>query len=60
MYKAQRYYLPKGIIKNCNVINRKNLYDKPTDSDVKRYKEIRKLTKGQGEDCTTGYLLDYD
>ena len=38
----------------------KNFYDQPTDSDVKRYKEIRKLTTGQGEDYTTGCLLDYD
>ena len=27
---------------------------------MKRYKEIRKLTTGQGEDYTTGCLLDYD
>ena len=30
------------------------------DSDTKRYEEIRKLTTGQGEDYTTGCLLDYD
>ena len=29
------------------------------DSDKKRYEEIRKLTTGQGEDYTTGCLLDY-
>ena len=28
-------------------------------SDIKRYEEIRKLTTGQGEDYTTGCLLDY-
>ena len=27
---------------------------------MKRYEEIRKLTTGQGEDYTTGSLLDYD
>ena len=27
---------------------------------MKRYKEIRKLIIGQGEDCTTGCLLGYD
>ena len=32
----------------------------PIDSDIKRYKEIRKLTTGQGEDYTTGCLLDYE
>ena len=30
------------------------------DSDIKQYKEIRTLTKGQGEDYTTGCLLDHD
>ena len=35
-------------------------YDQTTDSDIKRYEEIWKLTTGQGEDDTTGCLLDYD
>ena len=26
----------------------------------KRWKIIKNLAKGQGEDCTTGYLLGYD
>ena len=58
-FKDQRYYLPKGIIKNDNnIINGKNFYDLPIYSDIKRYKEIRKLTAGQGEDYTTGCLLN--
>ena len=45
-YKARRYYLPKGVIKNYNVIiNGKNFYDHHIDSDIKRYEEI-KLTTG--------------
>ena len=36
----------------------KNFFDQSIDSDIKRYKEIRKLTTGQGEDYTTGYLLE--
>ena len=60
IFKAKRYYLPKGIIDNYNVIiNGKNFYDQVIYSDIKRYGEIRKLTTGQGEDYTTGYLLDY-
>ena len=62
-FKAKRYYLPKGIIKNYNVIsNRKNFYDQAMYSNIKQYEEIRTLTltTGQGEDCTTGCLLDYD
>ena len=27
-------------------------------SDIKRYEEIRKLTTGQGENYTSGFLLD--
>ena len=40
-------------------IIRKNFYDQLIDSDIKRYKEIRNLTTGQGKDHTTGCLLDY-
>ena len=54
-FNAWKYYSLKGIIKNHNVIiNGKNFYDQPVDSDIKRYEEIRKLTTEQGEDCTTG------
>ena len=30
------------------------------DSDIKRYEKIKTLTTGQGEDYTTGCLLDYE
>ena len=36
----------------------KNFYDQAIDSNMKRYKEIRKLITGQGEDYTTGSFLD--
>ena len=42
------------------IINGKNFYDQPIDSDIKLYEEIRKLSTGQGEDYTTRYLLDYE
>ena len=59
-FKAERYYLLKGIIKNYSVIsNGKNFYDQTIDSDIKRYEEIRKLTTEQGKDYTTGCLLDW-
>ena len=38
----------------------KNFFYHPVDCDIKRYKEIGKLTTGQGGDYTTGFLLDYD
>ena len=54
-FNDRKYYLPKGIIKNYNVIiNGKDFYDQVIDSDIKRYKEIRKLATGQGEDYITG------
>ena len=43
-FKTPRYYLPKGIIKNYNVIiNGKNFYYQTIDSDIKRNEEIRKI-----------------
>ena len=60
-FNARKVYLPKDLIKNCNVIiNEKNFYRQHIDSDIKRYEEIWKLTTGQGEDDTNGCLLDYD
>ena len=60
-FKTQIYYLPEGIIKNYNVIiNGQNFYDQAIDSNTKWYEEIRKSTSGQGEDYTTGCLLNYD
>ena len=59
-YKKGKYYLPNGIIVSYNVIiNGKNSYGQATDSDIKRYEEIRNITTGQGGDYTTGCLLGY-
>ena len=50
-----RYYLPKDIIKNYNVIiNEKSFYDQTINSDIRWFEEIKKLTTGQGENYTTG------
>ena len=59
-FNVWKYYLPKGIIKSYNVIISGNFYDQVIDPDIKQYEDIRKLTTGQGEDDTTGCLLDYD
>ena len=60
-FKSQRYCLPKCIIQNYNVIiNRKNFYNQPTDSGIKWYEKMRKLTTGQDEGYTSGGLLDYE
>ena len=34
-------------------MNGKSFYDRAIDSDIKQYKEIRKLTTGQGKGYTT-------
>ena len=50
----------KDIINSYNVvINEKNIYDQPTEPDIKRYEEIIKLIISQGEEYTAGCLLDY-
>ena len=43
-----------------NYINEKSFYGQATDSDIKRYEKIIKLTTGQGEGYITGCLLGYD
>ena len=49
------YYLPKVEIKDYNVmIDGKNFFDQPII-----YENIRKIATGQGDDYTTGCLLDY-
>ena len=54
------YYLPKVEIKDYNVmIDGKNLFDQPINSMTKTYENIRKIATGQGDDYTTGCLLDY-
>ena len=54
------YYLPTDIIENFNAINNeKNFYDQTIYSDIKQFKEIRKLTTGQDEDYIIGCFLDY-
>ena len=47
-------------IKSCNVmINRENFFDQPVKDNKVTYENIKKITTGQGDDYTTGCLLDY-
>ena len=41
------------------MIDGRNFFDKPIDSMAKTYENIRKIATGQGDDYTTGCLLDY-
>ena len=45
------YYLPKVEIKDYNVmIDGKNFFNQPINSDLKTYENIRKITTGQRDD----------
>ena len=47
-------------IKDCNVmIDGKNFFDQPVKNDKVTYEKIWRIATGQGEDYTTGCLLDY-
>ena len=56
----QKYYLPRVHLKKYVIIDRRNFYDNPVESDFEKYRELRKVMIGKGEDYTTGSLLDYN
>ena len=41
------------------MIDGKNFVNQPINNMIKTYENIRKITTGQGDDYTTGCLLDY-
>ena len=53
------YYLPTVEIKDYVVINGENFFDQPIKNNKVTYDNIRKIATGQGDDYTTGCLLDY-
>ena len=56
----RKYFLPRVNMTNYNVlIDGRNFYDQPTNDQIKRYDEMRKVATGKGDDHTTGCLLDY-
>ena len=58
---TKKIFFPRVNITNYNVliIDGRNFYDQPINDLVKQYNEIRKIATGQGDDYTTGCLLDY-
>ena len=53
------YYLPNVVIKDYNImINGENFFDQPIKNNKVTY-DNRKIATGQGDDYTTGCLLDY-
>ena len=53
------HHLPKIEIHNNVMIDGKNFFDQPINSELKTYENIRKIATGQWGDYTTGCLLDY-
>ena len=54
-----QYYLPTVEIKDYNfMIDGRNFFDQLIKNDLKTYDNIRKIATGQGDDYTTGCLLD--
>ena len=54
-------YLPRNDFNKYNVIiDGRNFYDNPIESDIEKYRELKKVMIGKGEDYTTGSLLDYN
>ena len=56
----KQYYFPTVEIKDYNVvIDGRNLFDQLIKNDLKTYDNNRKIATGEGDDYTTGSLLDY-
>ena len=57
----RKYYLPRIDLNKYNVIiDGRNFYDNPIESDTEKYRELKKVMIGKGEDYTTVSLLDYN
>ena len=56
----QKKFFSRVKIENYNIeIDGRNFYDQPINDSVKLYDKIRKISIGQGDDYTTGCLLDF-
>ena len=57
----RKYYLPRIDLNKYNVIiDGRNFYDNPIEIDIEKYRELKKVMIGKGEDYTTGSLLDFN
>ena len=55
----RKYFLPRVETKTYNIeIDGINFHDPPINDLIKQYDEVRKISIGQGDDYTTGCLLD--
>ena len=56
----RKYFLPRVKIEGYNIkIDGRNVYDQPINDLIKQYDKVRKVSTGQGDDYTTGCLLDF-
>ena len=59
--RRRKYYLPRIDLKKYTVIiDGRNFYDNPIESDIEKYRELIKVMTGKGEDYTTGSLFDFN
>ena len=57
----RKYYLPRIDLEKYNVIiDGRNFCDNPIESDTEKYRELKKIMIGKGEEYTTGSLLDFN
>ena len=42
------------------MVDGRNFFDHPVKNDLRTYDNIQKIATGQGDDYTTGCLLDYN
>ena len=57
----QKYYLLRIDLEKYNVIiDGRNFYDNPIESDIEKYRELKKVMIGKGADYTTGSLLHFN
>ena len=57
----QKYYLSRIDLEKYNVIiDGRNFCDNPVESDIEKYRELKKVMTGKGEDYTTGSWLDFN
>ena len=56
----KKYFLLRIKIENYNIeFDGRNFYDQPSNDSIKQYDEVRKISTGQGDDYTTGCLLNF-
>ena len=57
----RKYYLPRFNLNKYNVIiDGQNFYDIPIESNIEKYRELKKVMIGKVADYTTGSLLDFN